>query len=563
MANTKLPARLLDTSAVPTLNVTGDLTVDTTTLKVDSTNNRIGVGVASPSAPIHIQFSNNDGGVGGQLIKNTNTGTTSNFASLSTQAVNGTIQGTFGSAHYSSWGNAVVFAGSQSNHPFKIIAGNAVRATFDTNGNVGIGTTPETWKSGWEVLRIGERASFYSQASTTTGIGENVYYDNGSNWRAIANAPGSLYQLDSGNHHFYTMASVSAGAVSTPSEKFTILQNGNVGIGTASPPSPLSIFGLGTSSPVAANAQQSYDNALFRINNFGNSSVGLSIGSTGSNVTHIQTSYNEGTTSPLALNPFGGNISIGTTSSAVKLRVQDTADSQILIYETGASPYTATLKLASQSTTAYGANVQYTSQAEELTIENFGRALSAASTSGSIRFRTKVGNSSMTEVMRLQGHTGAVTTPQQPYAQLRGNGGWSDLTNGSWDLVPKGTPVMIRNQGSHYNTSTKRFTCPVAGNYMVTVSHYIYHPSTSTRGSQYVHPGVYKNGASTWNSGYHPYTIFGHNENTSGTTHFDGVGYSYVLFCAANDYLETRIFASGTNNKTYDQYTYTSYILLG
>ena len=36
MANTKLPARLLDTSAVPALNVTGDLTVDTTTLKVDS-----------------------------------------------------------------------------------------------------------------------------------------------------------------------------------------------------------------------------------------------------------------------------------------------------------------------------------------------------------------------------------------------------------------------------------------------------------------------------------------------------------------------------------------------
>jgi len=54
MANTKLPARLLDTSAIPALNVTGDLTVDTTTLKVDSTNNRVGIGVASPSANLHI-----------------------------------------------------------------------------------------------------------------------------------------------------------------------------------------------------------------------------------------------------------------------------------------------------------------------------------------------------------------------------------------------------------------------------------------------------------------------------------------------------------------------------
>ena len=105
-----------------------------------TSSGKVGIGLTAPAAPLHIQFSNNDGGVGGHLIKNTNTGTTSNFASLSTQAVNGTIQGTFGSAHYSTWGNAIVFAGSQTNHPFKILTNNAVRATFDTSGNVGIGT---------------------------------------------------------------------------------------------------------------------------------------------------------------------------------------------------------------------------------------------------------------------------------------------------------------------------------------------------------------------------------------------------------------------------------------
>ena len=55
MANTKVPARLLDTSAIPALNVTGDLTVDTTTLKVDSTNNRVGIGTASPAKPLDVQ----------------------------------------------------------------------------------------------------------------------------------------------------------------------------------------------------------------------------------------------------------------------------------------------------------------------------------------------------------------------------------------------------------------------------------------------------------------------------------------------------------------------------
>ena len=37
------------------VSVGGDLTVDTNTLKVDSTNNRVGVGTASPVAPLHVK----------------------------------------------------------------------------------------------------------------------------------------------------------------------------------------------------------------------------------------------------------------------------------------------------------------------------------------------------------------------------------------------------------------------------------------------------------------------------------------------------------------------------
>ena len=44
-------AVLLSTTAA---TVTGDMTVDTSTLKVDSTNNRVGLGIASPTAQLHI-----------------------------------------------------------------------------------------------------------------------------------------------------------------------------------------------------------------------------------------------------------------------------------------------------------------------------------------------------------------------------------------------------------------------------------------------------------------------------------------------------------------------------
>ena len=128
----------------------------------------------------------------------------------------------------------------------------ATAITISSQENVGIGVVPKTWHSGWEALQIGERAAFFSQASTTTGIGENVYYNSG--WKAIATAVGSLYQQDSGNHHFYTMASVSADATSSPSEKFTILNNGKVGIGTTSPTELLEVNSTGATTAIEVSA---------------------------------------------------------------------------------------------------------------------------------------------------------------------------------------------------------------------------------------------------------------------------------------------------------------------
>ena len=112
---------------------------------------------------------------------------------------------------------------------------------IDSSANaIGIGnTSPKEWHSGWENLQIGERAAFYSQASGTTGIAENIYYNSG--FKAIANDVSSAYQQDSGNHHFYTGASVSADAAVTLTERLTVLNSGNVGIGTASPDVKLEI----------------------------------------------------------------------------------------------------------------------------------------------------------------------------------------------------------------------------------------------------------------------------------------------------------------------------------
>ena len=47
----------LESPSADSLTVTGDLTVDTTTLKVDSTNNRVGIGIASPATTLESKTS--------------------------------------------------------------------------------------------------------------------------------------------------------------------------------------------------------------------------------------------------------------------------------------------------------------------------------------------------------------------------------------------------------------------------------------------------------------------------------------------------------------------------
>lgn len=69
-----------------TATITGDLTVDTSTLKVDATNNRVGIGVTSPSRKLEL----NNGGTG-NLVTFTD-GVATNF----TFKTDGSNVGTFG-----------------------------------------------------------------------------------------------------------------------------------------------------------------------------------------------------------------------------------------------------------------------------------------------------------------------------------------------------------------------------------------------------------------------------------------------------------------------------------
>ena len=116
----------------------------------------------------------------------------------------------------------------------------------------------------------------------------------------------------------------------------------------------------------------------------------------------------------LILNPYGGNVLIGTTTDAgYKLdvngtgRFYNTGGSNTLVISGTGSPYKSILDLQ-YSATVYGATFTYDANPESLTIENYGRSASET-TQGDINFRTKVNNTTPTNVLNLDGFTGAAT----------------------------------------------------------------------------------------------------------------------------------------------------------
>ena len=258
MANTKLPARLLDTSAVPALNVTGDLTLgsdsvaskinilgDVFTLDVDSNGNTGGTPnmrfATSGSEKVRIDSSGNVG-----------IGTTSPF----------NIGGT---AKLSVSGSSVLLSMGNSNSDLtyfrRTSAGQYQIQTYNGGndgslhlqpygGNVGIG----------EISPLGALhvKSADSGASVNSNADELIVEGSGSTGISVlsgAAGDGNLFFGDSGgsvqgklaySHNGDYMTMLSTGATlfeNSGSESMRILSSGNVGIGQNNPQTKLHVTG--------------------------------------------------------------------------------------------------------------------------------------------------------------------------------------------------------------------------------------------------------------------------------------------------------------------------------
>ena len=223
---------------------------------------------------------------------------------------------------------------------FAINTASTERMRIDSTGNVGIGTTSPTFQldvsrtGGTNVgkwARLGSIIAAGEGAGSYPSIGYNIE-SNVSGFKYIAGDFASWIKFSQGGLQFNTAASGIAGTAITAATSMAILQNGNVGIGTTSPQRKLDVNGTvrGWGSG-ATSLSDSVTGGAFQTEYINNPSVGvLSIGTLvagGGGIGHyIQTANSAGTIAKvLSINPFGGNVGIGTTTPNAKLDVNGNA----------------------------------------------------------------------------------------------------------------------------------------------------------------------------------------------------------------------------------------------
>jgi len=238
------------------LTVTGDLVVDTSTLKVDSSNNRVGIGTASPALLGHVSnsYSAPTGGFGSNaffLVSN-NSSSSNNCGMSISSGTAGVSFIQFGDTDDANVGS---FKYDNNSNSFAFDTNASERMRIDSSGRVLIGTTTEGFATFGDTFTLASSAhTGITVRSGTTHRGSIFFSDATS---GDAEKEGFVqYNHDDGRLVFGT----------TQTERVRIDGSGNVGIGTTSPSTKLHVNGTVTATAYAGD---------------GSALTGISAGATG------------------------------------------------------------------------------------------------------------------------------------------------------------------------------------------------------------------------------------------------------------------------------------------
>ncbi len=327
----------LNLDKIPQADISGNIAMDTDTLYVDSSNDRIGINTSSPSAVLDVNSSVNGiqahfgtssnreliissiaaNGYDDALTKFHKNSTAGEFAfsnhgserlriDQSGKVGIGTTDPSsklhvLGSA--SEHGLSIKSGGGSGISPFRVTwSGGTEGSMFiiDDRGNVGIGGEPNEIQNNFKTLQIGGNLTLNVDS---TGVGAGVYMGNNvyrdvtdSRWEYIYTDEASQYVQAGGEHTFRQASSGTANNPITWTTALKILSSGYVGIGTASPDTKLHTYSSSgnTYAKLESNANNSRSALLPWAKKSNGSTIRGYIGVTGdANKMEIVTSTND------------------------------------------------------------------------------------------------------------------------------------------------------------------------------------------------------------------------------------------------------------------------------
>jgi hypothetical protein len=315
-------------------------------------------------------------------------------------------------------------------------------------GNVGIGTTSPGNKLS---ILNGVSGSFVQLGSTIADVANTEVGRISGNTYSVDDPAKSLAEIDllTGTHGYLGAISFrtngSDSTVFRATERMRITESGNVGIGTTAPGVNLDVEG-NSGGPATSGTTQT---GVFRI---GTGSVGNSIDfgqiSAGPYSMWIQGTHpaDLSVLIPLALNPNGGKVGIGTTNPGAMLQVgagnTDVTTDVMRINTANANVNALTISNWIGSSTTYGPRINF----DNSTIGQF--YIGQSDGANNFDIATTWG----TPLMRIQGSSGNVgigtTAPTQGILQLGNGSAYTSLAINGSTGASGGSIVYFNSNGA-------------------------------------------------------------------------------------------------------------------
>lgn len=281
-------------------------------------------------------------------------------------------------------------------------------ALLEGGGNVGIGTTSPSAKltvsdSTNSIIRINNtKAGTWVEGEELGGL--EFYGNDGSG--IGPGIKGSVSMLASGVYGDYFDMAFSVAYTANTYEAMRLTAEGNLGIGTTSPLAKFHINNTEAWSMVSLSACNNVKNA-FRITGRNSATNSLAIGSFNNTDYVMQVVNNAGNVSgKMLINPYGGNVGIGTDSPSEKLQVVGNTLINSIAFNTGygaqfiSTGNGTTINFGQPTSYVQNMSVQGRIQASSSVMVGNNTITASAADVGGIRYRVSGNNSYMDMCMK-------------------------------------------------------------------------------------------------------------------------------------------------------------------